>query len=48
MYLAESSENGETSHIGDLEPTSDDYEMTWEGEPYTGNKIEKYGDRFQG
>lgn len=44
MYLAESSEGGETSHIGDLEPTSDDYEMTWAGEPYTGNKIEKYGE----
>lgn len=28
MYLAESSEDGYTSHIGDLEPTSDDYEMT--------------------
>jgi len=44
MYLAESSEDGDTSHIGDLEPTSDDYEMTWGGEPYIGDKIEMYGE----
>lgn len=44
MYIADGSDRTDVSHIGDTEPASADYDYAWSGEPYVGDKIEKYGE----
>ena len=44
MYIADGYDRTDVSHIGDTEPASADYDYAWSGEPYVGDKIEKYGE----
>ena len=44
MYIIDGDLTSEASDFGDTEEYTDNYEMTWKGTPYVGDKIENQGE----